>query len=142
MYIWEYIDGLIRDLPVFLFAVMLFSGRRKAIMQVAARWQGSDAAAWRFCHGSVGPESIWEPGRVMEINGKTTGKPWENHGNREKLAEFRIWISFGIFWIYFYHDLIITDESWAMLLEDVGSQTLISVGHHQMTVRSLHFRLV
>ena len=77
MYIWEYIDGLIHDLPVFLFAVMLFSGRRKAIMQVAARWQGSDAAAWRFCHGSVGPESIWEPGRVMEINGKTTGKPWE-----------------------------------------------------------------
>lgn len=57
-------------------------------------------------------------------------KPEENHGkshgNREKLAEFRIWISFGIFWIYFYHDLINTDEFWAMLLEDVADSPIIA----------------
>jgi len=43
-----------------------------------------------FGHGSVGPESIWEPGRVMEINGETTGKTMGKPMGIEKS-----WRSFG-----------------------------------------------
>ena len=64
------------------------------------------------------------PGSLGEMNGKTTGKPYE----------FRIWANF--LWHFFrvlFKSLSANDESWAML-QDGGSQTqMISDGHIMST---------